>query len=76
MKQDIICILITFSILLPGELALVTYIMMGMGQLNLINFLCWVGAFMTINSIIGAAFSSHVSEQKQTEKQQERIEDS
>jgi len=75
MKQDIMCLLITMFILLPGELAVATFGMVEQGNLNLINFLCWVGGFMTINSIIGACFSAHVSEQRQIAEQTERIED-
>ncbi len=65
MKQDIICLLAANLILLPGELAVATFGMVQQGELNLINFLCWVGGFMTINFIIGAGFSAHVSEQRQ-----------
>lgn len=75
MKQDIMCLLITMFILLPGELAMATFGMMQQGELNLINFLCWIGGFMTINSIIGACFSCHVSEQREIKAQQKRIED-
>ena len=74
MKQDIICLLTAIFILLPGELAMATFCMVQEGELNLINFLCWTGGFMTINSIIGAAFSAHISKQRQIEEQQERIE--
>ena len=74
MKQDIICLLTIFFILLPGELAYVTFGMVQQGNLNLINFLCWLGGFMTVNSIIGACFSCHIHEQKQIAEQQERIE--
>jgi len=74
MKQDIMCLLTSNIGLLPGQLALATYGMSDQGNLNLINFLCWVGVFLTINFIIACAFSAHISEQKQIEAQQERIE--
>lgn len=74
MKQDIICLLAANLILLPGELAVATYGMVGQGHLNLINFLCWLGAFVSVNFILGACFSAHIREQKQIAEQQERIE--
>ena len=75
MKQDIMCLLLAMFILLPGELAVATFGMVQQDELNFINFICWFGGFMTINSIIGACFSAHVSEQRKIEEQQERIED-
>jgi hypothetical protein len=75
MKQDIICLLTANLILLPGELAIATFGMAEQGQLNLINFLCWVGAFMTVNFIIGGCFSMYIHEQREIAKQEERIED-
>lgn len=60
--------------LLPGELAVVTFGMSQCCNLNLVNFLCWVGGFLTINFIIACAFSAHISEQREIETQQERIE--
>ena len=74
MKQNIICLLAANLILIPGELAVATYGMVYQSQLNLINFLCWVGVFLTVNFIVGAFFSAHIHEEKRIEAQQERIE--
>lgn len=67
MKQDIMCMLIVNFGLLPGELAVVTFGMAQCYNLNLVNFLCWVGVFLTINFVIGCAFSTHISEQRKLE---------
>ena len=65
MKQDIIYMLAANLVLLPGELAVVTYGMIDQGHLTLINFLCWVGACLTVNFILGGCFSAHISEQRE-----------
>jgi len=67
-------LLITLG-LLPGELAFVTYIMSMDGLLTPLNFMCWLGVFVTLNFFITAGFQSHVAERMKAERQQERIED-
>ncbi len=67
MKDILLESLLLNADLLPGEMGMITAIMVVKYEFNLIHLLCWLGGFLTINFLMALTVGGQRSESEDDE---------